>query len=514
MTDELIEIENEFHTDHHEEEENMDNDDGTLQILEESLVDEDVEGRDLPKRILAFSSKKLIRQLSRNLKSSVDGTFKSSCSLWKQQFIWMVKDTGYWVPVVFGWLPDKSGTSYKVFFHMVQEKMRELGLELKVKSVLSDFELNILKSVDMMLQCPILGCFFHHKKCFQRRVDRKGLKTRYENDEHFRRFINETSAISFLPIADVEEGLKHVDKKYNFDENKVQVFKKEFLQYILNFWINGPIPVRIWNVFGRSSDITNNAQEGYNSKFNKELNDTHPSPGVLLCNLKSQMVLAEDKFVRILGGLKKPAQRKTYRVLADRRLSMKKQYLVAKEMGDSNAIDKFLSNMGHNVMSATMAGRVTEYEETQSQQTYESNEDPDVSNWIPTDENSILEDLENEDVYEHRNVGQKKKASWRNEKCASCKSGFNSRSNPVKCDGCDKYTHKKVSCLKEAYEKSQFYCKVCVPEDHPVRSEQPQKKETHYTKLDNGFKCKKYNLVVKTKYSMERHVTRMHDDQD
>jgi hypothetical protein len=63
--------------------------------------------------------------------------------------------------------------------------------------------------------------------------------------------------------------------------------------------------------------------------------------------------------------LKKPAQRKTYRVLADRRLSMKKQYLVGKEMGDSDAIDKFLSNMGHNVMSATMAGRVTEYEETQ-----------------------------------------------------------------------------------------------------------------------------------------------------
>jgi hypothetical protein len=68
--------------------------------------------------------------------------------------------------------------------------------------------------------------------------------------------------------------------------------------------------------------------------------------------------------------------------------------------------------------------------------------------------------------------------------------------------------------MQEAYEKSQFYCKVCVPEDHPVRSEQPQKKETHYTKLDNGFKCKKCNLVVKTKYSMERHVIRMHDDQD
>ena len=257
----------------------------------------------------------------------------------------MVKDSGYWVPVVFGWLPDKSETSYKVFFHMIQNKMRELGLELKVKSVLSDFELNILKSLDVMLHCPILGCFFHHKKCFQRRVDRKGLKTRYENDEYFRRFINETSAISLLPIADVEEGLKHVDKKYNFEDNKAQDFKKDFLKYILSFWINGPIPVRIWN-------------------------DTHPSHGVLLCNLKSHMVLAEDEFVRIIGGLKKPAQRKTYRELADRRLSMKKQYLAAKEAGDTNAIDIYLSTLGHNVMSATMAGRENDHEETQSHSIY------------------------------------------------------------------------------------------------------------------------------------------------
>ena len=92
-------------------------------------------------------------------------------------------------------------------------------MELKVKSVLSDFELNIMKSIDVMLQVPIMGCFFHHKKCFQRKVDKSGLKTRYENDEKFSKFLAEMSSISFLPIADVEEGLKHVDKKYNFADD-------------------------------------------------------------------------------------------------------------------------------------------------------------------------------------------------------------------------------------------------------------------------------------------------------
>ena len=220
----------------------------------------DVTSSVFPKRVLAFSSEKLIRQLSRNLKSSVDGTFKSSCTLWRQLFIWMVKDNGYWFPVVFGWLPDKSEISYKVFFLMVKQKLKEFGLELKVKSILCDYELNIMKSIDMFLELDIDGCFFHHKKCFQSRVDKKGMKTRYESDEHFRNFINQTSAISFLPVSDVQEGLDYIEQEFVFDDNRGKDFKADFLKYIQDFWIDGPIPMHIWNVFGRSSDLTNNNQ--------------------------------------------------------------------------------------------------------------------------------------------------------------------------------------------------------------------------------------------------------------
>ena len=99
--------------------------------------------------------------------------------------------------------------------------------------------------------------------------------------------------------------------------------------------------------------------------------------------------------------------------------------------------------MEHNVKTASQTGKVTEYQETRGQEVYGEDEDPDVCNLIPMDENSMLEDLPNDDVFELRNVGQKKTAEWRKEKCASYKVGFNNRSNPKKCDGCDKYTHKK-----------------------------------------------------------------------
>ena len=77
---------------------NDDMDDDTGDSIDET----DITEKDLPKRGLAFTSQKLLSQLSKHHKSSVDGTFKSSCSLWRQQFIWMIKRKGYWTPVVWG----------------------------------------------------------------------------------------------------------------------------------------------------------------------------------------------------------------------------------------------------------------------------------------------------------------------------------------------------------------------------------------------------------------------------
>ena len=74
--------------------------------------------KDVPKRVLVYTSKKLLQRFSQNLKTSIDGTFKSSSKLWSQQFIWLTKSKGFWVPSAFGWLPDKSEESYKVFFYL------------------------------------------------------------------------------------------------------------------------------------------------------------------------------------------------------------------------------------------------------------------------------------------------------------------------------------------------------------------------------------------------------------
>ena len=51
-------------------------------------------GKDLPKRILAFTTKRLLQLFAKSRRGSLDGTFKSCCKMWCQQFVWMVKYNG------------------------------------------------------------------------------------------------------------------------------------------------------------------------------------------------------------------------------------------------------------------------------------------------------------------------------------------------------------------------------------------------------------------------------------
>ena len=79
---------------------------------------------------------------------------------------------------------------------------------------------------------------------------------------------------------------------------------------------------------------------------------------------------------------------------------------MARENCEPNAIGTFLRSMGYNVASSTMKGSVHEDLEARG------NEDPnvenlDVSNWQVQNENSVLEELNNIDIYGGRQIGKK-----------------------------------------------------------------------------------------------------------
>ena len=178
------EDEEEEEGDDEEEEEEEDEKDKDYDNVDEN---ENEPTKKKPKRVfVSLLNQEVANTTIKKSKKFCVWNFKSSCKLWKQSFIWMVKQRGYWVPVCWGWLPDKTLTSYKVFFLLIQKQMAKLGPDLYVQSVTSDFELNIMKSVDEMLGADILGCFFHLKKALKTKVDKKGFKSNYDNDPIFR----------------------------------------------------------------------------------------------------------------------------------------------------------------------------------------------------------------------------------------------------------------------------------------------------------------------------------------
>ena len=475
----------------------------------------DVSEKDLPKRVLAYSSEKLLALFGKNLKSSMDGTFKSACTHYKQSFVWMVKFCGHWIPVVHAWLPDKTEESYKVLFLLVKNKLGDLGISMDIKSVISDFELSIIKSVDEMLQVKIEGCFFHFSKALKTKVDKSRFKTRYETDKQFQHFIRSCGALSHLPLSDIEKGLDAVDSAHDFEDEEALSFKAYFLKYLRDFWFNGPFPPSTWNCWGRSEDLTNNHQEGYNARTNRILRQTHPSPGILLCHVYSEIKIAEQTRTQARFGIEKPRAQPKYLRRAKERLRIKKAYLEEKHEGREN-ITEFLTAMGYNVMASMLVGKSNEVKKTadprESLIFEQDGRNFDTSTWVPEVEKdiSVLEVSSN--PYEGRKVGKTKKTQERENilsacsgrKCRSCGKGFNKKSSVAQCHACDAFVHKKAVCTVTNGDTS--FCNKCEPNNTTVSDQAQSRKD------GNLLQCVFCDYSTKAKFNMKRHVDRKHAD--
>ena len=109
-----------------------------------------------PKRVMVFTTVMLLGLLTMCRWGSVDGTFKASTKHWKQLFVMLLNFNGTWLPVCFGWLPDKSLISYQLFVILVLEAFLKHQSEihqiygkskLKLRKVKMDFEINVINAV-------------------------------------------------------------------------------------------------------------------------------------------------------------------------------------------------------------------------------------------------------------------------------------------------------------------------------------------------------------------------------
>ena len=80
------------------------------------------------------------------------------------------------------------------------------------------------------------------------------------------------------------------------------------------FYIFQDIPVKLWNCWKWSKNLTNNGHEGYNGRLKRKIKAPHPNPNKLLCFLKKELALSELCARHYENGGDPPYTAKKYRV--------------------------------------------------------------------------------------------------------------------------------------------------------------------------------------------------------
>ena len=119
-------------------------------------------------RVLVMSTLKSLKRFSRAYAICVDGTFKLCPSLWTQLLIVHAQvGEGTWVPVAFGYLPNKKLETYEAFFKGLTDCMKKHKISkdgsIAATYGMADWEINLRKALMKEFEkVAFKGCHFHY----------------------------------------------------------------------------------------------------------------------------------------------------------------------------------------------------------------------------------------------------------------------------------------------------------------------------------------------------------------
>ena len=138
--------------------------------------------------------------------------------------------------------------------------------------VMTDFELGIAKAIlqEFSENTTQKGCFFHFSQSVYRRVQTLGSSTAYLDTMMMRSVIRQMIALAVVPEQHVPSLFAELGQELN-DVERLELFS--LFKYFTDQWMRN---VSNWNV-SDVSDRTKNYSEGYNNRFKKRLQKTHPN---------------------------------------------------------------------------------------------------------------------------------------------------------------------------------------------------------------------------------------------
>ncbi|CAF3362901.1 unnamed protein product [Rotaria socialis] len=148
------------------------------------------------KKLIIFTKKTNLSILKQNKHWCTDGTFKMCPDDYYQLFILHAMMIDAIIPLVYGLLIGNSAEDYNLFFEKVLKQDN-----FQPESNMTDFETGTIQSVKDLLSTILhKGCLFHFSQAVWRQVQRKGLTTKYNEDEVFRLNVKQLIALAFVSL--------------------------------------------------------------------------------------------------------------------------------------------------------------------------------------------------------------------------------------------------------------------------------------------------------------------------
>jgi len=200
----------------------------------------------------------------------VDGTFKCCPKFFYQMFTIHVLNNGYYLPLIYCFLPNKTSVTYGKAFSALCDY-------IDPQVVFADFEEAIHFAIRKTWpSVKIKGCRFHLGQSWWRKIQSVGLASEFRNkDSEIGKSLKYLFGLPYLPPSEVLNcftddlmAIKPIDDKVD------KVFDYIFENYMMS---DSRFPPEIWAECSSSLALTTNGCESFHSRFNNEFNSAHPN---------------------------------------------------------------------------------------------------------------------------------------------------------------------------------------------------------------------------------------------
>ncbi|CAM4816314.1 unnamed protein product [Rotaria magnacalcarata] len=179
------------------------------------------------KKLIIFTKKTNLSTLKQNKHWFANGTFKVCPDDYYPLFTLHAMMTDAIIPLVYALLIGKSAEDYNLFFENVLEQNN-----FEPESIMTDFETGTIKSVkDMLPNILHKGCLFHFSQAAWRQVQRKGLITKYSEDEFFRLYVKQSIALAFVLLDQIITGFVLICNQFDDDADDLLEYLKKNMDW-------------------------------------------------------------------------------------------------------------------------------------------------------------------------------------------------------------------------------------------------------------------------------------------